>query len=51
MSVQPKKTQPDLLPSEEEAEQVMMQLTLDYHLDYHQTLEPDVEWFEPDNLK
>ena len=51
MTVQQKKNEPVLFPSQEEAEQVMMQLSLDYRLDYHETLESDVEWFDPDNLK
>ena len=51
MTAQQKKKETVLLPSQEEAEQVMMQLTLDYRLDYHETLESDVEWFDPDNLK
>ena len=51
MTTQQKKNETIQLPSQEEAEQIMMQLTLDYRLDYHESLESDVEWFDPDNLK
>ena len=51
MSQQTKPAESLVFPTEEDAEAVMQQLTLDFRLDYLDTLETDVEWFSDDLLK
>ena len=51
MSQQTKPVESTTFPTEEEAEAVMQQLSLDFRLNYLDTLEHSVEWFSEDALK